>query len=231
MEHRHAICGSDHFRTPFRANCLDTNDMRAPQSRVICASLLLLASGGCYILGLGSGLTAKEIADRLEQYPIGTSYQDIIQSFPGITKRAAELTNVGIHVHRWLLANPYDDGWRDLTIYRQYPSGILLDLKETDIWFAPRIRDEFNSSAVLAVFFDSKMRYKGYFTDSSSWRSKDSKERFEAEKKRYRILGFIAESARAYESVKTIGGEPEASKNLPKLPLSSNRATNSVPKS
>src|SRR2546428_1756252 len=74
MEHKYARCRPEHFTTLFRANYLDTNDMRASQSRVFCASLLLLASGGCYILGLGSGLTAKHIADRLEQFPIGTSY-------------------------------------------------------------------------------------------------------------------------------------------------------------
>ena len=205
--------------------------MRASQSRVFCASLLLLASGGCYILGLGSGLTAKQVADRLEQFPIGASYQDIIQSFPEITKPAGKWSRVVFSVHDWLLVNPYAEGWRYLTIYRQYPKGILLELNENDVWFAPMIRDEFDSGALLAVLFDSNLRYKGYFTRSSYLRTKDSKERFDAEKKSYKELGFIAESARAQESSKMLDAGPDALKNLPKLPLSSNRATNSVPKS
>src|SRR6266849_6275965 len=141
--------------------------MKAPRSRVCGASLLLLALSGCYILGLGSGFTAKQVADRLEQFPIGASYQDIIQSFPEITNPAGEWNRVVFSVHDWLLVNPYAEGWRYLTIYRQYPKGILLELNENDVWFAPRLRDTFNSSAVLAVFFDSNMRYKGYFTRSS----------------------------------------------------------------
>ena len=155
----------------------------------------------------------------------------MIQSFPEITNPAGEWNRVVFSVHDWLLVNPYAEGWRYLTIYRQYPKGILLELNENDVWFAPRLRDTFNSSAVLAVFFDSNMRYKGYFTRSSYSRTKDSKERFEAEKNSYKELGFIAESARAQESSRMMDAGPDAMKDLPKLPLSSNRATNSVPKS
>lgn len=160
---------------------------------------------------------------------MGISQLQIIQelsSFPSVIADG-KLHGLKYSVHARLFISPTRRD--DLKIYRQWPSGILLELAEDDLELSLQVVDVKHQDGGVFVYFDKQMRYKGYFVYSAGRYSSDDPARFGKEVSDFSRLGFEAEYWRARLSMDLILAGGDALNRLPRLPLSNNRASNPAP--
>lgn len=201
-------------------------------------TMALMLSSGCSILFPDNRPCVKEVADKLDAIPIGTSFDQIaglaqIASYNGLSS-GDNLRRVssGILVWGCLVENPIEKN-SDMTLYRQVPDGILLQVTTNDYELSPPVLEDGSMyiddmpSGTLAIFFDSDKKYKGYFAYALYGSSKDSKERLELEKKQFADSGTLQWS----EYVRKADNNSHFyfQNHYPKIPLSRNAEQLSTP--
>jgi hypothetical protein len=191
---------------------------------ILSCLIFLLTGSGCTTLQ-SNPATARDVGDKLEALPLGTPCDAAMSSLPASTTVGAcgRLRKTKFFVYAFLSMNPCAKAYSDLTLYRQWPRGLLLGLVETDLVTELNVPDNKFQLGALYVLFDRDRNYKGYCAFSPLRRSQDNA-RFEAEKAAFLELGLDDESVRAKEAMKLVMEGGEALNHLPKLPLSSNRA-------
>ncbi len=163
--------------------------------------VLLLLTLSCSVL-VGCQ-TAKSVGDRLERFPIGISAAEMDKEAPELGLRASSTKRVGRLKNAFIAFNPLNKAiLESLALYRQWPNGVLLGLKENDWTVSLKI---YEGSIVgepqgqVQVFFTPELRYKGYWAYSCVRFAQDSKERFSAETKAFKDLGMLELALREKE--------------------------------
>ena len=201
-------------------------------------TMALMLSSGCSILFPDHRPRVKEVADKLDAIPIGTPLDQIaglaqIASYNGLSSGDnLHRVNSGILVWGCLVENPVEKN-SDMTLYRQVPDGILLQVMTNDYELTPPVIEDGSMyiddtpSGTVEIFFDSDKKYKGYFAYALYGSSKDSKERLELGEKQFVDSGTIQWS----EYVRKADNYSSSyfQEHYPKIPLSQNTEQLSAP--
>jgi len=189
---------------------------------IIIALLLIPLLAGCVALSFGA-VSGQDVSDRLEMVPLGTSYEATLNSLPINTTKKSKAKRIGFLVYGYAAVDPTHEGESHMTMYRQYPSGVILDLIEDDYVFSPRISDNQFQSGVVYVFFDQNKRYKGFISYSHA-RYSVEKDRLNQERQTFKSLGLVEEARRARMVIDRYLKNGINKESLPTLPLRKNRA-------
>lgn len=179
---------------------------------------------GCATTAYGK-ISAKQMADRLEKFRIGTPFSRIAEEFPELVagRTNGELKKVELLVHAFVRIDPCHEGYSHLTMYRQYPAGMLLELVQDDYVLSPDVADNAIQAGRMLVFFDAEKNYKGYLAHSTARHSMDQ-DRLKFEKTNFIKLGLVEEAERARRADDLVKAGGDWKSKLPKLPLKNNRA-------
>ena len=180
--------------------------------------LLLLACAGCAIFGGGKHLPpVRQIADQLDDVPLGTALADIpclSSNQPGPLNQVTPIGVLG-----FLIVDPTVKK-EHIYLYRLKPANIILSLTGDDYYVGVPVGeneaiDSFNGQ--VTAFFDASNHYLGYYAWSGYEALGDSEERFNRELYNFTNTGM----AKACDLEKTTRKMPSYEmRNAVHLPLS-----------
>jgi hypothetical protein len=168
----------------------------------------------CFLTScVGKLPSALDVANDLEKITPGTDFTELKMS--RINVEGLKPRNIRYIFDAWIIVDP-----NDKKLYRQWPKGILLNLKENDQFITLPVKDNKYGTGRVEMFFNSSLQYKGYFAYSNMIYSIDKSERYSRELYDYKIFGIDKEREYAQKRVELRKADSHNWRNyLPKLPL------------